>query len=79
MADKQNEEIKFEIINEIGVLSESGSWRLELNRISWNGREPKCDLRKWSVDHAKMGKGITFTDEELIVLQKLLTEEVAFL
>lgn len=79
MADKQNEEMKFEIINEIGVLSESGSWRLELNRISWNGREPKYDLRKWSVDHTKMGKGITLTDEELIDLQKLLTAEVAFL
>lgn len=35
-------EIKFEITQHIGVLSESAKgWRKELNLVSWNGREPK--------------------------------------
>lgn len=57
--------IEYEIIEEIGVLSENArGWRKELNKISWNGRPPKYDIRDWSEDHEKMGKGITLTDEE---------------
>ncbi len=51
-------EITYEIIKKIGVLSTSSSgWSKELNLISWNDREPKYDLRDWSGDHEKMGKG----------------------
>lgn len=65
--------IKYEIIEEIGVLSENArGWRKELNKISWNGRPPKYDIRDWSENHEKMGKGITLTDEEAEVLKKLL-------
>ncbi|EAG7435633.1 hypothetical protein MRR92_001612 [Listeria monocytogenes] len=65
--------IEYEIIEEIGVLSENArSWRKELNKVSWNGRPPKYDIRDWSEDHEKMGKGITLTDEEAEVLKKLL-------
>ncbi|ENO2340115.1 hypothetical protein ACBA99_001143 [Listeria monocytogenes] len=65
--------IEYEIIEEIGVLSENArGWRKELNKISWNGRPPKYDIRDWSEDHEKMGKGNTLTDEEAEVLKKLL-------
>ncbi|KXS57707.1 hypothetical protein AWJ00_12395 [Listeria monocytogenes] len=65
--------IEYEIIEEIGVLSENArGWRKELNKVSWNGRPPKYDIRDWSEDHEKMGKGITLTDEEAEVLKKLL-------
>lgn len=65
--------IEYEIIEEIGVLSENArGWRKELNKVSWNGRLPKYDIRDWSEDHEKMGKGITLTDEEAEVLKKLL-------
>lgn len=65
--------IEYEIIEEIGVLSENArGWRKELNKISWNGRPPKYDIRDWSEDYEKMGKGITLTDEEAEVLKKLL-------
>ncbi|MDY6351703.1 MAG: YdbC family protein [Lachnospiraceae bacterium] len=58
-------DFKFEIIKEIGVLSEgSKGWRKELNLVSWNGAEPKYDLRDWAPEHEKMGKGITLTEEE---------------
>ncbi|EAG3911207.1 hypothetical protein B9K49_01755 [Listeria monocytogenes] len=65
--------IEYEIIEEIGVLSENArGWRKELNKVSWNGSPPKYDIRDWSEDHEKMGKGITLTDEEAEVLKKLL-------
>lgn len=42
-------DFKFEIIKEIGVLSEgSKGWRKELNLVSWNDAEPKYDLRDWA-------------------------------
>lgn len=65
--------IEYEIIEEIGVLSENArGWRKELNKVSWNGRPPKYDIRDWSEDHEKMGKGITLTDDEAEALKKLL-------
>jgi len=68
-------EIKFEIIKNIGTLSESSKgWTKELNLISWNGREPKYDIRDWDPEHQKMGKGVTLTEEELMKLKDLLEE-----
>ena len=74
-------EIKYEIINKIGVLSKSApalsrvegsGWAKELNMISWNDREAKYDLRDWSGDGEKMGKGVTLSKEELLALKELL-------
>lgn len=66
-------EIKYEIIEKLGILSEStNGWTKELNLISWNGGTPKYDIRDWSPDHEKMGKGITLTDEEAKKLKELL-------
>ena len=66
-------DIKFEIVEEIGVLSEgSKGWRKEINRISWNGADPKYDIRVWAPNHEKMGKGVTLTVEEAAKLKELL-------
>ncbi|MDX1378021.1 MAG: PC4/YdbC family ssDNA-binding protein [Anaerolineales bacterium] len=66
-------EINYEIIEKIGVLSQSASgWEKVLNLISWNERAPKYDLRDWSGDGIKMGKGVTMTREELTALRDLL-------
>lgn len=65
--------IEYEVIEEVGVLSENTrGWRKELNRVSWNGRPAKYDIRDWAENHEKMGKGITLTDEEAEALKKLL-------
>lgn len=67
-------EIKFEIKETIGVLSESAKgWSKELSLVSWNDNAPKYDIREWSPDHAKMGKGVTLTAEELKKLRDLLS------
>jgi len=66
-------EIKYEIIETIAVLSEGNKgWKKELNLISWNGREPKYDIRDWSEDHTKMGKGVTLSLSELQLLKESL-------
>ena len=66
-------DIKFEIKQQIGTISESGKgWTKELNMISWNGASPKYDIRDWAPDHEKMGKGITLTEEEVRALYKIL-------
>ena len=66
-------DVKFEIKHHIGVLSESSKgWHKELNLISWNGREPKYDIRDWSPEHEKMGKGTTLSNEEVENLYALL-------
>lgn len=66
-------EIKYEITEQIGVISETArGWTREVNLISWNGREPKIDIRDWSPDHSKMSKGLTFTDDEIKELIKLV-------
>lgn len=71
-------DIKFEIKEELGVLSESAKgWTKELNLISWNGAEAKYDLRDWSPNHEKMGKGITLTADEVQEIYKLLDKIVA--
>jgi hypothetical protein len=66
-------EFKFEIVQELGVISEnSKGWRKELNLVSWNGAEPKYDLREWAPQHEKLGKGVTFTKEEALKLKAVL-------
>ena len=74
-----NKELKYEIINELGVISESGKWHKEINRISWNGNDPKYDIRDWAPDHSKMGKGITLTEKELRKLKELIDQEISIL
>ena len=75
MKDKDMEEVKYEIIESFGVLSTTPSgWSKELNLISWNGREPKYDVRQWAPDHAKMGKGVSLSREEAEELKNLLTK-----
>ena len=45
-------DIKYEIVEQIGVLSESAKgWTKELNKISWNGGEPKYYIRDWAPEH----------------------------
>lgn len=66
-------EFKYEITEEIGVISEGRmGWTKELNRISWNGGAPKFDIRDWAPEHEKMGKGVTLTQDEAKELYELL-------
>lgn len=68
-------ELKFEITQNLGAISESNKgWIKELNLVSWNDRDPKYDIRDWSPDHEKMGKGVTLNRDELLELKNLLNK-----
>lgn len=69
-------ELKYEIKEHIGVLSENAKgWTKELNKVSWNDYPAKYDIREWSPDHTRMGKGVTLTDDEFVALCKLINGE----
>ena len=68
-------DITYEIVMQLGVLSQSRSgWLKEVNLISWNNYPPKYDIRDWSADHTQMGKGVTLSREELLALRDLLNQ-----
>ncbi|MBR5646213.1 MAG: hypothetical protein IKX23_06200 [Treponema sp.] len=67
------DDFSFEIVKNIGQISEGkGGWNLELNLVSWGGRPAKFDIRSWSSDHQKMGKGVTLNKDEIKSLKSLL-------
>ena len=66
-------ELKYEITEKLGVLSEAeNGWTKELNIVSWNEREPVYDIRTWSPNHERMGKGITLALDEIKTLKEIL-------
>lgn len=67
------QEIQYEIVKEIAVLSMGDSgYTKEINLISWNGKEPKYDIRSFSPNREKCGKGITLNADEAAALFKAL-------
>lgn len=68
------DDFSFQITEKVGEISVSKTgWTLELNKVSWGGRPAKFDLRNWSPDHQKMGKGVTLTDEEIKKLGEIIS------
>ena len=68
------DDFSFNITKNLGTLAEGkGGWNLELNLVSWGGRPEKYDIRSWSPDHQKMGKGVTLTDEEIKKLGEIIS------
>lgn len=68
-------EIKYEITESLGVISESAKgWTKEINLVAWNNYAPKYDIREWDPEHVKMGKGLTFTADEIIELRDILNK-----
>ena len=70
-------EIQYEIVKEIAVLSTVDSgYTKEINLISWNGKEPKYDIRSFSPNREKCGKVITLNADEAAALLKALQKEL---
>ena len=67
----------YEVLEKHGVVGKrNGEWQIELRLISWNGNEPKYDLRPWkdTEEGEKCGKGITLSGEEMENLLDILTK-----
>ena len=63
---RDNKDFSFEIVPNFDfVLEEGSNTSVNLRKISWNGREPKLDIRKWSYNDGeeRMLKGCTLSDE----------------
>ena len=63
---RDNKDFSFEIVPNFDfVLEEGSNTSVNLRKISWNGREPKLDIRKWSYSDGeeRMLKGCTLSDE----------------
>ena len=70
--------VDWDVIEEIAVLYESqAGWTKELNIISWNGDEPKYDVRWWNPDKTQLGKGFTLTANELSKLKVILDTKIS--
>ena len=75
----KNEDLKFEIVQHFGVLKErKNGWRKEINKVSWNGAEPKWDIREWNEEHDKMSRGITLSEDEFKNLIEVLKSNFEF-
>ena len=63
---RDNKDFSFEIVPNFDfVLEEGSNTSVNLRKISWNGRDPKLDIRKWSYNDGeeRMLKGCTLSDE----------------
>ena len=46
--------------------------------MSFNGAPAKFDIRAWSPDHTKMGKGITLSNEEFQTMVDAFKRQLSF-
>ena len=67
--------ITCEIVRPIMVLSRNErGYTKEINLVSWNGADPKYDIRSWYPDRQKCGKEIVLTRDEAVDLMDALKE-----
>lgn len=66
------EAFEYEIVKEIGVVTtdEISGLQVEVNLIIWNNGNPCFDIREWSKDRKKIGKGFSFDRDEYEKLKK---------
>ena len=86
-AEKKNDEFTYEVKQECGTISsktyttrngEEVTEEKKLRLISWNGNEPKYDIRPWKItdEGEKCLKAGGLTGEELIKLGEIINEMV---
>lgn len=69
---QESNDYEMKIIQHIARLSSHGYWGKKLNIVAWQQRSPKIDIRSWTADHSKIGKGVALTKEEAIALRDAL-------
>ena len=61
----ERDNFSWEIVEHIGVIrAGSNGWSMELNVVSWNGGQPKFDVRAWDQDHEHMTRGVSLFEGE---------------
>ena len=66
--------MKYEIIKKIGVLEgDPEGYRIEMNIVSWDGRPPKLDVRKWQ-PNGKPAGGVCLGEKGLHELRTMIED-----
>lgn len=71
----KTKEIKYDIIEHLGKISEQGNYTKEVNVIAWGENEPVYDIRVFKTDKNGIKqplKGISMTKDNMIALKELL-------
>ena len=66
-------DITYSITEHIAKIASRGEWTLELNKVSFNDKPAKWDIRSWNEDHSRMSKGLSLSDEEFTELKLILS------
>lgn len=70
------EEKNYELVEDYGTLADHGrSMTKHFAKVKWFNNEEKFDIRPWSSDMEKYGKGITLNEDEAYELYLLLKKE----
>lgn len=68
-------DFSFEVVKDYGEIGDTGGkWQLHLALVSFNGNEPKYDIRQWNEDMTKMGKGVRLDDGQLYDLMCMIED-----
>ena len=67
----------YEIKEHLGTTSTSPKGQsTELNLVSWNDAPARYELRTWSPDHKRFGRGIRLNEEDLLILLQILKDRL---
>ncbi len=73
--NENQKELKFKITEHVGVIAEYKSkWKKELNKVIWNDKSEKFDIREWDENHEHMSRGVTLHEDEMKELYNMLKE-----
>lgn len=74
----KNDEFTYEVLEDIATLGKRGKYELKLRYVSFNGKDPRYDIRPWTIDaetgEEKMAKGLSLSGEELQALKDVLNK-----
>lgn len=70
----RNGEFTYEIIEKYGIFDDSGDWIGQITKTSWNGRDPKIDIRYWKKDGTKSRKLGTLSLDAARLLRDILND-----
>ena len=70
----RNGEFTYEIIEKYGIFDDSGDWIGQVTKTSWNGRDPKIDIRYWKKDGTKSRKLGTLSLDAARLLRDILND-----
>lgn len=64
----------YEIEHTYAVLpaAPDSKYHIEVNKVSWNDKRGKIDIRRWGNDTREPGKGMTITRDEVLQLAEIL-------